>query len=247
MSIQSERQLENLREVGRIVARTLRAVAAQVRPGITTAELDEIGEKEMKRHGARSAPRLVYQFPGALCISVNDEAIHGIPGSRALQPGDLVKIDATAEKDGYYADAAISVQVAPCSPEAARLAACAETAFRKGLDMARTGNRAYHVGRAVERQVRSEGFFVLRELAGHGVGRSIHEEPAIPNYDEPRAKARLTEGLVVTIEPIVAAGTGESTLAKDGWTVKTADRSLAAHFEHTIVITRGAPLLLTVA
>src|SRR5882724_747826 len=146
MSIRSNREFEKLREVGRIVAQTLRKVAAAVRPGITTAELDEIGEREMARHGARSAPRLVYEFPGALCISVNDEAIHGIPGSRALQPGDLVKLDATAKKDGFYADAAITVQVEPVSSAATALTRCAERAFHKGLEAAQTGNRAFHIG-----------------------------------------------------------------------------------------------------
>jgi len=247
MSIGSDREFEKLREVGRIVAQTLRKVAAAVRSGVTTAELDEIGEKEMARHGARSAPRLVYQFPGGLCISVNDEAIHGIPGSRVLQPGDLVKLDATAEKDGFYADAAITVQVEPVSQTGTALARCAERAFHKGLEVAKPGNRAFHIGRAIEREVRREGYGILRELSGHGVGRSIHEDPTIPNYYEPRAKARLTEGLVVTIEPIISAGSGKCFVAKDGWTVKTEDKTLAAHFEHTIVITKGAPILLTAA
>lgn len=247
MSIRSQRELSKLREIGRIVRRTLDKVALAARPGVTTAELDAAGAKLLADYGAESAPRKVYGFPGDVCISVNDEAIHGVPGNRVLRDGDLLKLDLVAEKDGFFADAAITVAVGAVSPVAQALARSAESAFRKATEAARAGNRVYDIGRNVEREVRRRGFQVMRELCGHGVGRTIHEEPSIPNYRDPRCRTRLTEGLVITIEPIVSAGSGQGELQRDGWTIRTADRSLAAHYEHTIVITRAAPILLTAA
>ena len=247
MSIKSRTEFEKLRAVGKIVRRTLDETAAAVRPGVTTRELDQISAGVLQRHGAESAPLKVYGFPGALCISVNEEAIHGIPGDRAIQSGDLVKLDVTAEKDGFYADAAITVRAGAVSEAAEALARCATRAFYKGLQAARAGNRVHEIGRAVDRETRRSGFQVLRDLCGHGIGRTIHEEPSVPNYHEPRLRARLTEGLVITIEPIIAAGTGESILANDRWTIRTADGSLAAHYEHTIVVTKDQAILLTAA
>lgn len=247
MSIRSNAEFEKLRSIGRIVARTLQALSVKVCPGISTAELDGIGAGLLAEEGARSAPPMVYGFPGAVCISVNDEAIHGIPGERVIQPGDLVKLDLTAEKDGFYADAAVTVVVPPATNCALELARCARTAFDQALRVAHAGNRVYDIGRAVEREVRRCGFHVLRSLCGHGVGRTIHEAPQVPNYADPRARTRLTEGLVLTIEPIIAAGRGPERMQPDGWTYRTSDGSLAAHYEHTIVITRGAPVLLTAA
>ena len=247
MSIRSEAQLEKLRAIGKIVRKTLDAAAAAVRPGITTAELDAIGARVLAEHGAESAPPKVYGFPGALCISVNDEAIHGIPGDRAIQAGDLVKLDLVAEKDGFYADAAVTVAAGTVSETARALARCAESAFHCGAGQARAGNRVSDIGRAVERETHRCGFRVMRELCGHGVGRTIHEPPSVPNYHDPRFRACLTEGLVITIEPIVAAGSGRSELQSDRWTIRTADRSLSAHYEHTVVVTKGAPILLTAA
>ena len=197
--------------------------------------------------GAESAPPKVYGFPGALCISVNDEAIHGVPGTRVLQTGDLVKLDLVAEKEGFFADAAVTVSVGVASENATALARCAESAFHQALRSARAGNRVSEIGRAVEHETHRRGFRVMRELCGHGVGRGIHEAPSVPNFYDPRSKTRLTEGLVITIEPIVAAGTGRGVLQKDGWTIRTADGALAAHYEHTLVITKGAPILLTAA
>jgi methionyl aminopeptidase len=216
-----------------------------VRPGVTTAELDEICATVLTAHGAESAPPKVYGFPGAACISVNDEAIHGIPGPRVIQEGDLVKLDVTAEKAGFFADAAVTVRVGQVSETADHLVRCAETSFREGLKAARAGNRVYEIGRSVEREVRRCGFSVIRELGGHGVGRTIHEEPSVPNYHDPRRRTRLHEGLVITIEPIIAAGNGRAELQSDRWTVRTGDRSLAAHYEHTIVITKDRPIMLT--
>ena len=247
MSIRSQAQLEKLRAIGRIVRLALDRTAAAVRPGVTTAELDAIGARVLAEHGAESAPPKVYGFPGALCISVNDEAIHGIPGPRVIRAGDLVKLDLVAEKDGYFADAAMTVAAGEASPTAAAQMRCAESAFHQGARAARAGNRVYDIGRAVEQETRRCGYHVIRELCGHGVGRTIHEEPTIPNYHSTRFRQRLTEGLVITIEPIIAAGHGTGVLAKDGWTVRTADRSLAAHYEHTVVITAREPILLTAA
>jgi methionyl aminopeptidase len=249
MSINSPEQLEKLRACGLIVAKALHAMAEGVRPGVTTAELSAVGSRVLAEHGARSSPPMVYGFPGDVCISINDEVVHGIPGDRVIQPGDLVKLDLTAEKDGYHTDSAVSIEVPSAKPNAIvrDLAHCAERAFRQALGAARAGNRTKDIGRAVEREVRRRGFHVIRELGGHGIGRTIHEPPSVPNYADFSAQHKLTEGLVITIEPIIAAGSGEVSLDKDGWTYRTADRSLSAHYEHTVVITRGEPVLLTAA
>jgi methionyl aminopeptidase len=247
MSINSPDQFEKLRACGRIVANALRAMAAAVRPGVTTAELSAITTRILDENGAQSSPPLVYMFPGDVCISVNDEVVHGIPGPRVIQPGDLVKLDLTAVKDGYHTDSAVTIQVPPVQEQSRALAHCAERAFRQALTAARAGNRTRDIGRAVEREVRRRGFHVIPELGGHGVGRTIHEEPTVPNFANPFARDLLTEGLVITIEPIIAAGTNRITHDRDGWTVRTADRSLSAHYEHTIVITKRDPILLTAA
>jgi methionyl aminopeptidase len=247
MSIKSHSEFDKLRIIRKIVRKALDKMAAAARPGVTTAELDQIGAKVLAEHGAESAPPKVYGFPAAVCISVNDEAIHGIPGNRILEDGDLVKLDLVAEKDGFFADAAVTVKVGEVSPTADALVRCAESAFHHAAKAARAGNRVYDIGRAVEREVRRCEFSVMKELCGHGVGRAIHEEPNVPNYHEPRCRSRLTNGLVITIEPIIAAGLGRGELQQDKWTIRTADRSLSAHYEHTIVITNGEPILLTAA
>jgi methionyl aminopeptidase len=247
MSIESYEELLALKTVGRICHLALRAMAAQVRPGVTTAKLAEVGANVMRENGARSAPAMVYKFPGEVCISLNDEAVHGIPSEREVQPGDLVKLDVTFEKDGYMADAAITVPVEPISNEARRLMLCAERAFQQAMRVARAHNRINEIGGAVEREVQRSGFSVIRALGGHGIGRTIHESPSVPNYKDPFATQRLTNGLVLTVEPIITMGAGESYTSKDGWTERTVDGSLSAHFEHTIVITEKAPILLTAA
>ena len=247
MSISTPQELERLRAAGQVVRRVLEAMKSEVRPGITTRELDQIGEREMTALGAQSAPAKVYQFPGANCISVNEEAVHGIPGGRRLREGDLVKLDVTIEKDGFMADAAETVAVGEVSDEQQRLIACAQRAFEKAMLSARAGFRVYEIGRAVEKEVRRQGFSVIRDLGGHGIGRTIHEEPRVPNYADPDASQILTEGLVITVEPIIAAGSGRIVLDPDGWTIRTADGRPSAHYEHTLVITRGAPIVLTAA
>jgi methionyl aminopeptidase len=245
MSIQSENDLKQLRMVGRIVRLALNAMSAAVEPGVTTAQLDAVCARVLAENGATSAPKKVYGFPGAACISVNDEVVHGVPSTRVLCEGDLVKLDVTAEKDGFFADAAVTVRVGEVSATADNLARCAESAFRQAMRVARAGYRIYEIGRAVEREVRRSGFSVLREYCGHGVGKTIHEYPTVPNYLDLNYRARLTDGLVVAIEPIIAAGGGRTTIDRDRWTVRTADHSLAAHYEHTVVITRGEPVLVT--
>jgi methionyl aminopeptidase len=247
VSIQSDADRKGLRAAGRVVGQTLDALAASVRPGVTTGELDAVADRVFAAHGARSAPALVYAFPGTVLISVNDEVVHGIPGPRRLERGDVVKLDVTVERGGYMADAARTVVVEGGKPEAHRLVKCAERAFAAALDVATAGRKVREIGRAVERVVRAEGFAVIRGLCGHGIGRTIHEAPSVPNYFDPWQMDELTEGLVLTIEPIICAGRDAVVQDADGWTVRTRDGSLAAHHEHTLVITRGRPVLLTAA
>jgi methionyl aminopeptidase len=245
MSINSPEEFDGLRAAGRIVRRMIEAMKRQVRAGVTTVALDEIGARVMSQHGARSAPKLVYGFPGTSCISVNEEAVHGIPSGRALREGDLVKLDVTVEKDGFMADAAETVAVGDATQELLRLVACAQLAFAKAAGVARAGACVREIGRTVENEVLASHFSVIRELGGHGIGRTIHEAPSVPNFADPAAKQILTAGLVITIEPIIAAGSGRVVLGQDGWTVQTADGRPAAHYEHTLVVTDGEPILLT--
>jgi methionyl aminopeptidase len=219
MSINEPGELAGLRAAGDVVRFMLEAMKEHVRPGITTAELDEVGASVMRQHGGQSAPALVYGFPGVSCISLNEEAVHGIPGQRALQQGDLVKLDVTIEKNGFMADAAVTVPVGEVSEERKNLVACAERAFAKAMLVARASFRIWEIGRAVEREVRRSGFSVIRELAGHGIGRTIHEEPRVPNFPDAQSNQVLTEGLVITVEPIIAAGSGRVFIAPDKWTM----------------------------
>ena len=245
MSIETPQELEALKRVGAVVAETIAEARRRIRPGMTTAELDAIGEGVFARHGARSAPREEYGFPGCLCLSVNDEAVHGVPGGRVLHEGDLVKVDVTAELDGYVADACASIPVGTVDRATARLGAAAEAALRRGIAAAIAGARLRDVGAAVERVVEARGFSVLRDLQGHGVGRAIHEPPEVPSWGAPWATGRLTEGLVMTIEPIIAQSTRTTVTEDDGWTISTDDGSVSAHAEHTLVVRDGHPLILT--
>src|SRR5918993_5032670 len=247
MSITSEADWRGLRDVGHIVHLTLEQLAAASKPGVTTRELDAVAARAFASHGAQSAPALTYGFPGTVLISVNDEIVHGVPGERRLAAGDVVKLDVTAVKDGYVADAARTV-VLDGAPEAAyRLAACAEAAFVAALAVARAGNRVNAIGRAVYDTVVRHGFSIVPSLEGHGVGRAIHERPSVPNYFNPKQKDVLPEGLVLTIEPLITAGNNDAYEDEAGWTIRTMDGSLSAHHEHTLVITAGEPVLLTAA
>lgn len=246
MILKTEQDRAGMRAAGIVVRDTLAAMRAAVAVGVTTAELDAVAARVFAAAGARSAPQLVYQFPGYTCISVNDEIVHGIPSDkRRLTEGDLVKLDVTAELNGYMADACITVGVGRISETAKRLMACAESAFKKGLREAKHGRRALDVGRAVEDEVVRKGFAVVEELQGHGIGRTIHEEPMIPNWPDPEANGWLEEGMIITLEPIIAVGDGEMMEGADGWTVLTQDGSIAAHHEHTMIVTKGAPILIT--
>jgi methionyl aminopeptidase len=245
VSIETPEELEQLKAAGRAVAAAIRAMRAHARPGVTTRELDQVGARVLAQAGARSGPQLDYGFPGVTCISVNDEAVHGIPGKRRLRRGDLVKLDVTAELDGFYADACVSVPVGDAPRSVHKLVAASRTALNRALATARPGVPINQIGRIVESSVNDHGYSVCRDLMGHSIGRRIHEEPNVPNYDAPGFEQPLTEGLVITIEPIIAAGGGAVRDTGDGWTISTLDGSYSAHSEHTIVVTAGSPLVLT--
>lgn len=244
MSVDTPEELAALKAAGRVVAQTIRELRKLVRPGVTTGELDAVAARIFAAHGARSGPQLDYNFPGTTCISVGDEAVHGIPGPRRLREGELVKLDVTAELNGYYADACRTVPVGKVKPSATKLIGAAESGLKKGMSVARAGATANDIGVAVQGEIERRGFSVCDTLTGHGIGRRIHEEPTIFSVGRPGPSPVLTEGLVITIEPIIAAGHGD--VVEDGqWVVRTADGSLSAHAENTIVIQDGAPLVLT--
>lgn len=247
MSIDSPADLAGLQRAGAVVAATLRECKRHVRAGITTAELDAVAARVFAHHGARSGPQLDYRFPGAICISVNDEITHGIPGSRRLRDGDLVSLDVTAELDGYYADACVTVPVGRAKPQHARLLAATQAGLRKGMEAARADAPTRAIGTAVESEVERRGFSVLRELSGHGIGRRIHEEPSVYNYPDPDDGGQLREGLVIAIEPMVSPRRTFVEELEDGWTLATADGSRSAHFEHTVVVRRDQPPLVLTA
>lgn len=247
MSIESERDINGLKAIGRIIALALNAMKKQVQPGMTTAELDSIGKAILDSHGARSAPNLVYGFPGTTCISLNDEAAHGVPGDKVIRQGDLVNIDISAELNGYFADAAVTVPVPPISSLKWKLCQCAQQALRKAMSAAQAGQPINAIGRAAESAAQQCGFSIIQDLTGHGVGRNIHEEPAVPGFYAPWMNQRLTEGLVITIEPFLSTGAERVVTSEDGWTLKTPDGSLSVQYEHTIVVTREQPMIITTA
>ncbi len=245
MSIESEKDITGLLRIGRIVGMAIQAMRDALEPGMTTADLDAVGERFLKQNGARSAPQLAYKFPGVTCISVNDEVAHGIPGQRVIQAGDIVNIDVSAELNGYYADSGFTVPVPPVTPETQRLIDCAQQALASAINAAQAGAHINAIGRAVQNEAERCGYTVIRELSGHGVGRRIHEKPSVPNYFTNRAKERLTEGLVITLEPFLTLGSGRIYTADDGWTIKTVDKKPFAQFEHTIIVTKDKPILVT--
>lgn len=245
MSVKTPEELEGLRRAGRVVAETLRELRRRARPGVTTAELDAVAARIFARHGATSAPRRDYGAPCSVFLSVDDEAVHGLPGPRRLREGDLVSIDVTVELDGFCADACETVAVGRPRRERAQLVSAARAGLARGMAAATAGAPLHAIGAAVQREVEGRGFSVCAELTGHGIGRRIHEPPTVANVFDPAATAPLTEGLVITIEPIVAAGSGDVELLGDGWTIATADGSPAAHAEHTLMVTSGVPVVLT--
>ena len=245
MTIDSDEDLDGLGRAGRVVAEARDAMVAAVNVGVTTGELDAIGREILRRHGARSAPRVTYNFPGATCISVNNEAAHGIPStSRTLREGDLVNIDVSAELDGYWSDTGKSTAVGTVSSVAGRLLDATRLAQREAMNAARAGNRLRDVGRAVQSRARRNGFCVIRNLYGHGIGRALHEEPSVPSIDD-RQQLRLWEGLVLAVEPFLSVSAHYVVDDADGWTLRTENDSLVAQFEHTMVVTNGEPIVLT--
>ncbi|MDQ0340479.1 methionyl aminopeptidase [Caldalkalibacillus uzonensis] len=246
MTVETVQELQALKKVGRVVALALQEMMNHVRPGISTAELDAIGEKVLVQHGAQSAPRGQYNFPGATCISVNEEVAHGIPGTRVLHPGDKVNIDVSAQLDGYFADTGATLIVPPVSTQARRLCASAERALEKALQKATSGQPLSEIGRVVEEEAKRSGFTVVKNLCGHGIGRSLHEEPNhIFSFYNPFEQTRLEKGMVLAIEPFISTGDELVEQAEDGWTLKAPQGSLVAQFEQTIVVTEKEPIILT--
>jgi methionyl aminopeptidase len=243
--IKSDDEIALMREAGRIVAEVLELLAAEVRPGLRTAELDTIVREEFKRR--KVVPTFLgYQgYPAHVCVSVNDEIVHGIPGRRVLREGDIVSIDLGATYQGFVADSALSIGVGRMAPEAQRLIDVTREALRKSIQAARPGAHLGAVSHAVQTHAESQGYSVVREYVGHGVGRDMHEEPQVPNYGPADRGPLLRKGMVIAIEPMVNVGDWHTKKHDDGWTVSTLDGSLSAHFEHTIAITDGEPEVLT--
>jgi methionyl aminopeptidase len=245
MTIDNQEELDALMRAGRVVAEARQAMVEAVTPGMTTGELDAVGREVFRRHGARSAPRVTYRFPGSTCISVNDEAAHGVPSlKRQLRDGDLVNIDASAELDGYFSDTGVSVAVGEVSPIASRLLEATELAQYDAMNAAQPGARLSDLGRAVQSRARRHGFRVIRNLYGHGIGRGLHEAPSVPSIDDGQ-RLVLREGLVLAIEPFLSVSADHVVDDADGWTLRTADGSLVAQFEHSMVVTKDGPLVLT--
>jgi methionyl aminopeptidase len=241
----SPAEIGRMRAANELVADVLVALRGQVAPGVTTGDLDACAERLVREGGAVPAFKGYHGFPATLCISVNEEVIHGIPGPRAVQPGDIVSIDLGVILDGFYGDAAITVPVGEIVPAAATLLRITEESLYLGIEQAKVGGRVSDIGQAVQRHVEAHGFSVVREFVGHGVGRSLHEDPQVPNYGPGGRGPRLTEGMTLAIEPMVAMGKAAVKVLGDGWTAVTRDRSLAAHFEHTIAVTAAGPVILT--
>jgi len=247
MTIETEHDLQQMRIIGSIVAKVLKEMMQRTEPGMTTAELDQIGKQLLEYYEAVSAPNVSYDFPGHTCISINEEAAHGIPGDRVIQPGDIVNIDVSAEKNGYFADTGGTLVVPPGNYLKDKLIQSANLALTEACNVARAGQPLNHIGKAIQKVAKDKGFNIIKNLCSHGVGRSLHEEPTeIYGYYEPRDKRKLHEGLVITIEPFLSTKSKFVDEADDGWTLIGSKGNLSAQFEHTMVITKGKPILLTV-
>lgn len=245
MIVKTPEELAGMRRVGALVAETLAAMRDEVRPGITTGQLDLVAARLWARRGARSGPIETYEFPGSTCISVNDEVVHGVPGRRILREGDLVTLDVTPELDGFFADAAITVPVGRISEEARRLLTATEACLAAAIGAAREGAPLRAVGATTADVAAARQVSVYPELLGHGIGRELHEAPQVPNVDWPHLKQPLAPGLVMAIEPMLGLGGTALETREDGWTIATADGSLSAHFEHTVIIDLERPMVLT--
>jgi methionyl aminopeptidase len=242
----SPTEIDKMRRAGHIVRQVLEEMRAMVKPGITTMDLERAAEKLIRELGAKPAFKGYYDYPCVLCTSVNDEIVHGIPSEgRALKPGDLVSIDCGVVLEGYYGDSAITVPVGDVTPEAKKLLDVTEKSLYKGIDAARVGATVGDVGAAVQAFVESNGFSVVREFVGHGIGTRLHEDPQVPNYGTKGHGPKLREGMVIAIEPMVNAGKSGARLLDDKWTAVTEDGSYSAHFEHCVAVTADGPLVLT--
>jgi len=245
IELKTAREIELMRKAGQVVAGLLKHLATVIRPGIKTKELDAETLAYLRRHGAQPAFLGYRGFPGSICVSINEEVVHGIPGERKICTGDLVSLDAGAVVDGLYADAATTLAVGSVSPRARALIETTRWALEEGITKVAAGNRLSDISHAVQRVVEGQGFGVVRDFVGHGIGRALHEDPPIPNFGPPGMGPRLTIGMVLAIEPMVTAGGYDVEVLRDGWTAVTKDRSVAAHFEHTVAVTEHGPVVLT--
>ncbi len=243
----SQSEIDKMRRSGRIVREILDELRTMVAPGVTTMDLEKTAEQKIRESGAKPAFKGYYDYPCVLCTSVNEEIVHGIPSAkRVLKSGDIVSIDCGVVLDGYYGDAAITVAVGDeISPERQRLLKVTEESLYKAIEKARVGNTVGDIGQAVQEHVEANGFSVVREFVGHGIGTKLHEEPQVPNFRARGGDTRLREGMVLAIEPMVNSGRPEARVLEDKWTAVTADGSSSAHFEHCVAVTRNGPMILT--
>lgn len=246
MTADSQKDIEYLKAIGRVCAEALRKMMNATRAGITTRELDEIGRAFLDAEGARSAPQLTYNYPGATCISVSPVIAHGIPDEHVLREGELIHIDVSAELDGYYADTGASLVVSKRDRSLEKLLEATKATLTKALRAAKAGSLLNGIGRTVELEARKRGYNVIYDLTGHGIGRRLHENPReILNFHNPNDHRILHEGLVLAVEPFLTTGVGRTVQENDGWSIRTMDRAIAAQFEHTIVVTKNEPIILT--
>jgi len=249
--IKSKKEIDYIRESCRIVAETLQLLKAKVKPGITTLELDKIAEDYIRSNNALPAFKGYSQggapgFPGSICSSVDDEVVHGIPSSRTLKVGEIVSLDIGVLKNGFFGDAALTVAVGNISDDKTKLMEVTERSLQLGIEQAIAGNKVHDISNAVQVYVEANGFSIVRDLCGHGVGKFLHEDPSIPNFGRKGTGPKLKNGMTLAIEPMVNAGKYDVITAKDGWTIITADGSTSAHFEHTILINNNLPEILTI-
>lgn len=243
--LKSSEEVGKIKRAGRIVSEVLRELKKQVKPGVTTLDLDRIAEEGIRKRGGQPAFKGYRGFPATLCASVNDEIVHGIPSKRTLQEGDIIGLDLGAIVDGYYGDAAITVAVGAIRPEVRRLVQVTEESLYQGIEQMRAGNRLSDVSHAVQTHVEAAGYSVVKDFVGHGIGQALHEEPQLPNFGKPGQGPRLRAGMVLAIEPMVNMGKDGVRVLSDHWTAVTEDGSLSAHFEHTVAITEAGPVILT--
>jgi methionyl aminopeptidase len=243
--LKSNKEIESMREAGKIVAYTHEVLQHHIKPGITTKELDEIAEREIQKHNAIPAFKDYNGFPASICASINEEVVHGIPGLKTLKDGDIISIDIGAVYHGYYGDAAKTHPVGKTSEEALNLIAVTKQSFYEGLNFCREGNRLSDISHAVQQYAESHGFSVVRDFVGHGIGQNMHEDPQIPNFGKPDKGPRLAKGMVLAIEPMINMGTHRVKTLQDNWTVITLDKKISAHYEHTVAITEDEPIILT--